>query len=98
VLFLCQVTNAKFKLFINNTDEFRSNEELFLKSKKNKIIIITSCVWPLRISKSLYLKFPFDCPVFNTFVIVLYRSFQNIAGFIASTLIPAPKNNNALFE
>jgi hypothetical protein len=57
-------------------------------------------VWPLRISKSLYLKFPFDCPVFNTplGVIVLYRSFQNIAGFIASTLIPAPKNNNALFE
>jgi hypothetical protein len=33
-------------------------------------------------------------------VIDLYRSFQNIAGFIASTiiLIPAPKNNKALFE
>jgi hypothetical protein len=57
-------------------------------------------VWSLRISKILYHKFPFDCPVFNTLVIALalYRSFQNIAGFIASTLIPAPKNNNALFE
>jgi len=55
-------------------------------------------VWPLRISKILALKFPFDCPVFNSFLIALYRSFQNIAGFIAGTLIPAPKNNKALFE
>ena len=70
-----------------------------LKHKtKKKIIIITSCVWPLRISNILYHKFPFDCPVFNTLVIALYRSFQNIAGFIASTLIPAPRNNKALFE
>lgn len=90
------LTNDKFKLLINNTDEFRSNEELLLKSKKKKIIIITSCVWPLRISNILYIKFPFDCPVCNTLVIDLYRSFQNIAGFIASTLIPAPKNNKAL--
>jgi hypothetical protein len=31
-----KVTNEKFKLLINNTDEFRSNEELFFKNKKNK--------------------------------------------------------------
>jgi hypothetical protein len=35
--FLWVVMNEKFKLLINKTDEFRSNEELFLKSKNKKL-------------------------------------------------------------
>ena len=61
----------------------------------NDIQFITSSVWPLRISRASYPRFPSDCPVFNT----LYRSSQNIAKFKSGTIyikIPAPKKRSAL--